>query len=175
MAVWQWTISLVSERLLTEGLSVIPESITEDRLLEIHDGRFWISIETCKAFFGTLLGNEEMHRSDGETFWSWGDKKRSDALVVVRNGAVEDIGVRLDANERDQQLIEPLVEFAKNNALLFHVVETDKLLRPDIEVVKAAFLQSRAKLFCTSPEAYFADKDYLDRLNAEIQDRLEEM
>ena len=175
MAVWQWTISLVSERLLTEGRSVIPDSISEDRLLEIQGGRFWINIEACKAFFGTLLGNEEMHKSAGQEFWSWGDTKRSDALVVFRNGAVEDIGVRLDANEPDQNLIEPLVEFARSNALLFHVVQTDRLLRPDIEVVRAAFLQSRARLFCSSPEGFFADKDYLDRLNAENQDKLEKM
>ena len=175
MAVWQWTISLVSERLLAEGSSVIPDNISEDRLLEIQAGRFWINLEACQAFFRTLLGNEEMHKSGDQEFWSWGDTKRSDALVVVRNGAVEYIGVRLDANEKDQNLLEPLVEFAKNNALLFLVAETDRLLRPDIEVVEAAFRQSRATLFCTSPETFFADKDYLDGLNAEIEDKLGKM
>ena len=112
MAVWQWTISLVSQGSILEEYSSIPSRISEETLFEIHSKGDWIDTQSCKRFCKSLFGSEQRNRSNNQ-FWDYGDTKSNDALLEIQDEKILSIGVRLDARDYDRPYVEHLVAFAQ--------------------------------------------------------------
>ena len=176
MAIWQWNVDFTSRENLLECFSGIPLEFDEellDSLLKIES----ISLEELKTNFNSILSRNIQPWMSNDVL-SWGHEDENDLTIIVEDSIIEGVGCRFDTRKVDVELLKWFIDFANRMDFLFildgNKVNKKKVIEPKPSIVFKELANSRAMLFTKNPKAFFADKEYLDSLNSNIEQELDE-
>lgn len=159
MAVWQWDLWLVPKARILERFESIPQYLDEKwfESLDWWNG-YEVRIEPLLDSFLPRLSES-----------AWG---AADGTVVRLSGENDgaEIFIRLDLHQPDPDFIRSLVDFAKENSLVFFTLESNLFIEPELQKFLCEARKSRAFRFLDDPEGFFRDYNYMNKINDEIRD-----
>ncbi len=170
MAVWQWDLWLVPKSEVLKRFSTIPQYVDLDWFESIE---WWnkISAENLKSFFDTLL--PRTFNSLDKDILTWGTDDGNKVRLIIEDGKITDLFLRLDVRNLSQSLLDRIVDFTKQEDFLFFTLESNKFIEPEMPIFLENLQNSRAMLFTRNPKEFFEDKNYFNKINKENRRKLE--
>ena len=152
MAVWQFRVIFLPERVLLSKYDVLPPAIPQELA---EDFPWWADVQPPAGFEDQI--NLILPKM---TSWStsqrmWGQKHRDDAHVLYvdeTKNKVEEIAFRIDANAISAELVKQICVLARQLGCVLMTADYEILL-PDESMVLATIQHSTARKFVDDPAA----------------------
>ena len=152
MAVWQFRVIFLPERVVLRKYDVLPPAIPQELA---EDFSWWADVQPPAGFEDQI--DLILPKMDS---WStsqrmWGQKHRDDAYVLYvdeSKSKVEEIAFRIDANAISPELVRQVCVLAKQLGCVLMTADYEILL-PDESMVLATIQHSTAKKFVDDPVA----------------------
>lgn len=173
MAVWQFRLIFLPEKVLLTNYEVLPLAISQDLAEEFP---WWSDVQPPTLFEEQI--DLILPRMDS---WStsrrmWGRKHSDDAYVLYtdeRKSKVEEIGFRIDANAISMETVKRICALARQLECVLMTADYE-ILAPDESMVLAAIQHSTAKKFVDDPGAtlrYLGQPEIQKRFNYPTQNK----
>lgn len=170
MALWQWDFDLVPKAEVLKYVPGLPSSFDQ----EFFDSINWWSGYSRTRLFGLFDGILARHDPpEAQSSRSWGSYDEDRIVLGLENGLLADIEVRVDLRNLNYPMLNSIVDIAKKEEFLFYVPESGRVLEPILTEVLNEIQNSRKMSFVLDPAKFFADKDYLERINRQVQGDIE--
>jgi len=124
-----------------------------------------VSVEDLSTYFTKIL--PEYHTPWAKNTRSWGTDDGNRIELIVEDGKAVDVSIRIDLRDIDLNLLYSLARFAASRDFLFYVLESSRFVEPNLESLLEEIKKSRKILFLESPEKFFDETKYLDKINNE--------
>jgi hypothetical protein len=152
MAVWQFRVIFLPEKVLLSKYDVLPPTIPQELA---EDFSWWADVQPPVGFEGQI--DLILPKMDS---WStsqrmWGQEHRDDAYVLYvdeSKSKVEEIAFRIDANAISPELVRRICILARQLGCVLMTADYEILL-PDESMVLATVQHSTAKKFFDDPAA----------------------
>ena len=155
MAIWQFRLTLIPERVLLNKFEVLPLVIRQELA---EDFPWWSEVQPPSGFEERIDGMLPELTSWSTSMRMWGQKHGNDAYVCyadeTKNKTVE-IAFRLDARDISQELVRGICTFASELGCVLMTSEYE-LLAADEAMVLQALSGSTAKKFVDNQFQPFA-------------------
>jgi hypothetical protein len=153
MATWQFDLHLVPRKTLQQCFEGIPQNISPEYFDKVD---WWDLHQPKQNFRNTISLFLSEYKTWNEFLLSWGSEEgnRIDIDIDV-NGKIEDVFIRIDVRELSKSFLENIIYLAKEWDCYLLVMETMKLIEPDITILLNQLDHSKANLFVTNPQRFF--------------------
>lgn len=165
MAIWQFRLIFIPEKMLLSKFDVLPLAIPSDLA---EDFAWWSEIQPPAGFEHQIDLILPQMESWSTSMRMWGQKHADDAHVIYADESkhkVEEIAFRIDANAISPVLVRRICALAKQLECLLMTPKYE-ILVPDDSMVLAAVYQSTAKKFVDDPVATLLTLDTKDKEEA---------
>jgi len=152
MAVWQFRVTFLPERVLLSKYDVLPPAIPQELA---EDFSWWAGVQPPSGFEDQIDLILPKMDSWSTSMRMWGQKHRDDAYVVYVDESktkVEEIAFRIDANAISPELVRQICILARQLGCVLMTADYEILL-PDQSMVLATIQHSTAKNFVDDPVA----------------------
>jgi len=153
MALWQWVILAVPRASFEErygsGLVRLDDLVEEELWSEKDEA------ERVRASLDELFSRAE---SWGEGVELWGDEVSHDAQLIISQGRVESLRLRLDARQDCTAMLRAVAALGQGLDLRFWELETGAVLSPQASTLEQALQASRAVRFVEDPRAVLRER-----------------
>ena len=159
MAIWQYRLILIPERMLLSKYEVLPPSIPMELAV---DTDWWSEIQPSSGFERWIDAILPQMESWSTSMRMWGQKHGDDAWVCYvdeRKDVVEEIAFRIDARAISPELVRRICALGSDLGCVLMTPE-DEILAPDESMVMNAVRSSTAKRFVDEPEATLRNLDH---------------
>lgn len=169
MALWQWDVWIVPRKEVIRIHSVMPEYMDQD-WFESEDWWRLVSESELATFFNSVL-------PDYSTPWakntrSWGSDNGDRIELMVENGKITDVLIRVDLRNLNLDFLNSLVSFSKLHNFVFYSLESNRFIEPNLKELLGSIEKSRKIVFLKDPQKFFSDKKYLDAVDKENRRKL---
>ncbi len=149
MATWQYYLHLIPRPALIGLFGSVPKYLDSDTF---NDTDWWseYSCSDYEAALGSLLKESG---SWSETIGNWGDDDGNFISVILEDGRVAEIGVRLDVRALDPNFVKGLCKFSRQCDCLFFT-EDLKLMEPAPRLLLDEIVRSDAFAFVSDPVGF---------------------
>jgi hypothetical protein len=170
MAIWQWDVWIVPRKELIKNFPVIPKYLELDWF---ESTEWWSAVneDMLESFFDSLLPRYDTPWAEHSQ--SWGNTDEDRLTLMIENGKITDVEIRIDLRKLNMRLLDSLIDFCKNNDFLFFTLDTNKFIEPDLRELLENINSSRKMSFVKDPKVFFEEKNYLDKLNKEARRKYE--
>lgn len=173
MAVWQFRLIFLPERVLLSKYEVLPLAIPQELAEEFS---WWSDTQPPPGFEEQIDLILPQMDSWSTSQRMWGQKHRDDAHVLYvdeSKSKVEEICFRIDANAISTELVKKICALARQLQCVLLTADYE-ILAPDESMVLNAIQHSTAKKFVDDPVAtlrYLGQPEIQKRFNYPIKDK----
>jgi hypothetical protein len=152
MAVWQFRVIFLPERLLLSKYEVLPPALHQELA---EDFSWWADVQPPAGFEDQIDLILPQMASWSTSQRMWGQKHRDDAYVLYADDSkskVVEIAFRIDANAISPELVKQICILARQLECVLMTADYE-ILVPDESMVLATIQHSTAKKFVDDPAA----------------------
>ena len=173
MAIWQFRLIFLPEKVLLGKYDVLPLAIPQDLA---EDFSWWSEIQPPAGFEEQISLILPAIASSSTSQRMWGQKDRDDAHVLYvdeSKSKVEEIAFRIDASAISSEIVHRICILARQLGCVLMTAEHE-ILAPDESMVLAAIHHSTAKKYIDDPVATLrslGQPEVQERLNKPLRDK----
>lgn len=149
MAVWQFDLQLMPDEVVPDAPACIYSAIMEDGLETIN---WWLPHQPQSDYRQLIARTFATLDSCCSELLRWGSEDRVLIEAFMENGILEGIGIRVDMRSIDRESLAEIIHLATQLKCHMYVMETQQIVRPDVDLLLPHLLRSRAVEFVCDPK-----------------------
>lgn len=154
MAIWQFSLHIVSRKDIESKYQSIPEIIGSDDV-ELLTG--WEQNLPLNNIYSALNRELPEGKSWSKDIKIWGDVQSHCIELLFDNGRLDELSIRIDLRDYKDSIVDLIMELSKELGGILLI--NNRLFRPDPKVLLKEIKKSSADKFLENPTKYLNDLD----------------
>lgn len=149
MAVWQFDLQLMPDQIVPDAPACIQSAITDDGL---DTTNWWLANQPNDDYQQNIASAFSPLDSWCPEILRWGDEGKVLVEAFISDGTLEGIGIRVDVRNIDLESIAKMTRLAAKLDCQIYVMETKRIVTPDVDSFLPHLVKSKAVEFARDPK-----------------------